>query len=285
MSGPPQVSIIVPCFHAQSTILECVTSVLCQSVGDWELILVPDDGADYLSFLHARGIQDPRLRQHPGPAVASGHVGARNRGLAMARGAAIADLDADDIWRPQRLATLLPLVREHGAVQDLLECFDTGGTLGLSGTMGAALRLLGPADIVAMDFPFHLIVARDHLGSCWFDEDLAAPDAIRAAVLAARAPIPLISEALLRYRVHDQSMSQSPAAGQRMDSAYRQILWRLLRGDGYALPADERIAVSAGFRRKRELNLRHLAARRLDPATPPFINWRLRHFHDDCTTA
>jgi glycosyltransferase involved in cell wall biosynthesis len=275
MTAPPLVSIIVPCHRAHSTIAETVHGVLQQSLVTWELILSPDDGVDYLSFLAGQGIEDARIRQHPPGAIASGHVSARTRGMALAGGEYIADLDADDVWQPDRLSRLLPLAQAHGAAQDVLECFDSFGTLGYSAACDGAIRLLAPADVMGIDFPFHLIVHRRLLGGVWFDEDLSAPDAIRAAVLAAKAPLPLLGEALLRYRVHDRSMSQSQLGGRKMDSAYRQILARLAHGDGYGLPDADRAAVIAGFQRKRALNLRHMAAQRRIAATPPFIAWRL----------
>lgn len=276
MPSVPEVSIIVPCFRAWATIPETVAGVLAQTFTDWELILVSDDGGDYPAYLAARGIDDARIRQHPVKTIAAGHVCARNRGLAMAQGAVIADLDADDIWRPARLERLLPLAREHGAAQDILECFDADGTLGFSGEVDGKCRRLSAGQVTGIDFPFHLLVRRDLMADFWFDEDLSAPDAIRAAIFAARSPIALLGEALLRYRVHSQSMSQSPKADRKMDLAYRQILTRLTSGDGYGLTGDDLEQAIAGFRRKQMLNLRHLRQQRRDPKTPPFITWRLR---------
>ena len=53
-----------------------------------------------------RLITSPQQRTGPGPA--------RNRGVAAARGAFLAYLDADDSWSPGYLAALLPLARHEG---------------------------------------------------------------------------------------------------------------------------------------------------------------------------
>lgn len=271
----PIVSIVVPCHRARDTLPETVESVLAQTFADWELILVSDDGADYLAELGEGGLRDSRIRQHPLRTLRRGHVAARNRGLGMARGLLVADLDADDLWRPERLAMLAPLAHRYGAAQDALECFDDRGVIGRYGPKDGRAAALSPALAACFDMPFHLVARRELAGNVWFPHASYAPDPVRAAVLAARSTLVWLGHAGLRYRVHGQSMSQSVSGGWRVDASYGDILHRLVQGDAYGLTAPHLIPVIAGFRRKLWLNRRHMALRRQDPATPPFVAWVL----------
>ena len=109
------VSIIVPVYNAASYIEETVASVISQTFTDWELILVNDCSPDNsLSIIQALASQDPRIRvidkkQNEGAAKA------RNTGLEAAKGRYIAFLDADDIWRPEKLQMELQYMQRHNA--------------------------------------------------------------------------------------------------------------------------------------------------------------------------
>jgi glycosyltransferase involved in cell wall biosynthesis len=114
-SGPsPRVTVVMPAFNAARTVLASVDSVLSQTFADFELLVV-DDGStdDTLAVLAQRS--DPRLR-----VVAvqpnGGLVAALNRGIAEARGALIARLDADDVAFPERLAAQVPLFDDPDVV-------------------------------------------------------------------------------------------------------------------------------------------------------------------------
>lgn len=271
----PLVSIVVPCYRAQSVIAETADSVLAQSFADWEMILISDDGYDYLGQLRAQGMNDPRLRQHPLRTLRAGHVRARARGLTMARGRLIADLDSDDVWRPERLARLVPLALKYGAAQDGLECFDEAGSLGRYGPGDGRVEILTPERVTRFDLPFHLVTRRELVEPDWFPYESAAPDPVRATIMAAQAKLAWLGEHLLLYRVHGQSMSQSVSGGWRIERAYADILGTLMGGDGFGMGPPHRRQVLQGFRRKRWLNRHHMALRLHDPSTPPFVAWIL----------
>ncbi|MCC6201490.1 MAG: glycosyltransferase [Gammaproteobacteria bacterium] len=105
----PAITIIMPCYNSAQTILGSIASVCAQTFTDWELLII-DDGSRDDSATIARKIEDPRIQV----LVQSnqGSAGARNTGLAAARGSYIAFLDADDTWDPEFLhkmhATLAP---------------------------------------------------------------------------------------------------------------------------------------------------------------------------------
>ena len=98
------VSVILPAYNAESTILEAVDSVLSQTDVELELIVVNDGSTDStLEMLSA--LSDPRLTILSGSNT--GPAAARNRGIKRARGDLIAFIDADDIWLPGKVTNQL----------------------------------------------------------------------------------------------------------------------------------------------------------------------------------
>lgn len=100
----------MPAYESHGTIAEAVHSVLGQTLGDLELLVVDDAGPTPVAEALA-GIVDPRLgiyrhdRNH-------NTSGARNTAVALARAPLVSQLDADDAWEPDYLATVAPLFAE-----------------------------------------------------------------------------------------------------------------------------------------------------------------------------
>jgi glycosyltransferase involved in cell wall biosynthesis len=98
----PVFSVVIPAYNAPRTIESCVRSVLAQTRSDFELIVV-DDGStdDTADRVQALASEDPRIeliRQEN-----RGTAGARNTGIARARGRYVSFLDNDDLWMPNYL--------------------------------------------------------------------------------------------------------------------------------------------------------------------------------------
>jgi glycosyltransferase involved in cell wall biosynthesis len=107
MTRPPAVSVVTPVWNAAATLAATVASVQAQSFPDWEMLLVDDGSTDGSRALADRlAAADPRLRVL-GQGANTGAAAARNRGIREARGRFIAFLDADDLWRPEKLALQL----------------------------------------------------------------------------------------------------------------------------------------------------------------------------------
>ena len=112
-SQTPRVSVIMPAYNCERFIAAAVESVIAQTEPDWELIVVDDGSTDATAAL-ARDFaaRDPRVRVHTQPN--SGRPAcARNAGLRHARGAAVAFLDADDRYHPDKLAASLDFLAER----------------------------------------------------------------------------------------------------------------------------------------------------------------------------
>jgi glycosyltransferase involved in cell wall biosynthesis len=97
----PLVSVIIPTFNREHTILRSVRSVLRQTYSNLELIIV-DDGSDDQTELLIKSLNDTRIRYIKHAMNRWGGV-ARNIGCEMARADFIAFLDSDDQWLPDKL--------------------------------------------------------------------------------------------------------------------------------------------------------------------------------------
>ena len=107
------VSVIVPAFNAEQTINETLLSVRNQTHRNLDIIVVDDGSTDrtyQISSDHAQVDSRIRVIQHPNGGVAA----ARNRGIEEARADLIAPIDADDLWRPAKIARQLRAKRAAG---------------------------------------------------------------------------------------------------------------------------------------------------------------------------
>jgi len=108
---PPRISVIIPFHNRLDWLAEAVDSVLAQTYGDFELILVDDGSTEDASHME---VEDERVRL-----VRQGNQGvsiARNHGLDVARGEYVAFLDADDRWLPRKLERQLPAMEAAAAL-------------------------------------------------------------------------------------------------------------------------------------------------------------------------
>ncbi|HNX97448.1 MAG TPA: glycosyltransferase, partial [Candidatus Aminicenantes bacterium] len=106
------VSVIIPVYNGESTLIEAVESVRSQASDSLEIIVVDDGSTDRTdAVIRTLGPKVRSFRQaNAGPAAA------RNRGLTEARGDRIAFLDADDLWAPGKLARQLDFLERHPEV-------------------------------------------------------------------------------------------------------------------------------------------------------------------------
>ena len=108
----PAISVLMPCYHAASTLEEALDSLDRQILRDFEIVAV-DDGStdDTLQLLQGRAKRDPRLR-----VIAQEHAGiiaALNAGLAACHAPYIARMDTDDYSYPERLALQVAYLNTH----------------------------------------------------------------------------------------------------------------------------------------------------------------------------
>ncbi len=117
----PLVSVITPTYNTEVFISDTIDSVRAQSYTNWELILVDDASSDRtVSILHEYAAIDDRIKVHVLETNAGAAI-ARNTAIEKASGSYIAFLDADDLWKPEKLAKQITFMQE----KDIAVCFSS----------------------------------------------------------------------------------------------------------------------------------------------------------------
>lgn len=110
-------SVAIPAWNAERTIGEALASVLAQSVAPSEIVVVDDGSTD--------GTVDAARAAAPGARIVSqanaGPGAATNRALQLLSAPAVAFLDADDLWLPEKMERQLALLAARPDV-DLVAC-------------------------------------------------------------------------------------------------------------------------------------------------------------------
>ncbi len=263
--GPAElVSVIIPAFRAHDTIARAVGSLIAQTHGAWEAILVSDDRTDYAASLRAAGLDDPRIRHASTGEVGSGAPAARNCGLAEATGAFIAPLDADDLYESERLATLVPLAARAGAAADNVRIVDDASGADL-GTLLPPSEEVGEMDLdtfLGTSVPMMFVARREVAGAWDADVELCDDVAFNTRLFDRLGRIPVTGRPLHDYRVRPGSICHGPGAAARAERGYHTVLARLdADGFGIARP-DARAALKRAVLRKMALNSAFEDARR-----------------------
>jgi len=115
----PAFSVVIPAHNRERFLGATLKSVLDQTYPAAEIVVVDDGSSDGTAQFVGRFTNTATIkyyRQHnQGPSVA------RNKGVELTKGDWIAFLDADDIWRPEKLAVQAEYARRHPEV-DLFWC-------------------------------------------------------------------------------------------------------------------------------------------------------------------
>jgi glycosyltransferase involved in cell wall biosynthesis len=130
----PTASVIMPCFNHARFLIDSVSSILCQSHADLELIIVDDCSSDN-SWELIRNLANSNERiiairheQNKGASTS------RNDALRLATGDFIGFCDADDVWEPEKLNTQVKLLQSNPQYDvtycDTLIIDENGGSTG-----------------------------------------------------------------------------------------------------------------------------------------------------------
>jgi len=219
MTAASDVSAVVPVHNGSAYVAEAVQSVLGQTRPPVECLVIDDGSTDETAEV---------VRQF-GNAVAYvrqdriGVSGARNRGVALARGALVAFLDHDDVWLPTKLEHQLEAFAARGATIALcaMDVIDERGTV------RRTLRLRPRDDLITGMLTFDgtetvscsstgLMRREELLNIGGFDPALSvSADWDLLFRMALAGPVAYVDEPLVRYRVHGANMSSDIAAMER----------------------------------------------------------------------
>jgi glycosyltransferase involved in cell wall biosynthesis len=214
----PAVSVIIPTYNRAHLIGETLRSVLDQTAGGYEIIVVDDgstDGTDAAIAPWRAAIRYCRIPHSGLPGIA------RNVGIGVARATYIAFLDSDDLWRPDALEQRLAYLADHpevGMVYSDAVLFD--GATGLDiNRRGETVHLASgwvvePLLLSSFIATPSVLVRRSVLDEVGlFSEDPAfntEEDWEIFLRIAVRHQVGVIPLPLVRVRRHDEHMPRRP---------------------------------------------------------------------------
>jgi glycosyltransferase involved in cell wall biosynthesis len=241
MTGTPLVSVVVATYNMARYLPAAIESVLAQTYRHFELHVIDDGSTDATASVRETFAGVPRVKWHR--QRNAGQARAKNAGIRASRGALVAFLDADDLWRPRKLEEQAAVFAQHprvGVVYSPVEYIDAAGRL-----TGARSEPPRPHTRVVRDLfrdnfiPFPTAMVRR---SCLeraglFDESLRMSIDwdlwLRLAVDYEFAGLP---EPLALYRVWDGQMSRDVHT--RFECT-RLVMQRFLRAHADVLERDE----------------------------------------------
>jgi len=222
----PKFSIVIPCYNTARHVGAAIRSVLAKTASDLEVIVVDDGSTDDSAAAIAAEAVDPRVRVIR--QANQGLGGARNAGLAAAKGEYINFLDADDLLEPDKLAKQGRVLDENPGV-GLVLCngvfIDAEGNR-KPGDLVQLRRLAGSMPLFEVlfsggQFPPHVPLLRRRLalqaGGMAIDREMAgwADTGFWLRVALECPAYHVVAEPLCCYRAIPGSMSADEAGMER----------------------------------------------------------------------
>jgi glycosyltransferase involved in cell wall biosynthesis len=216
----------MPVFNGQDYLKEAVESILNQTYRDFEFLLLDDGSTDSsLALLRQYAEQDSRIRlitrENKGLTVTLNEL------LSYARGEFVARMDADDISMPDRFERQVSFLNENHKV------LCVGGAYQLIDGAGRYLTTLmlpqTDAEIQALNLEGHCSLAHPSVmmrtaplkSIGGYDENCdTAEDFDLWLRLGEVGELANLSDVLLKYRLHDKSISE--IAGKKQREAVRR---------------------------------------------------------------
>lgn len=208
----PKVSVLMNCYNGEAYLKEAIDSVFAQSVTDWEIVFIDNCSTDRSAEI-AQSYGEKIKYHKTEKNIPLG--AARNFGLPLCSGEYVAFLDTDDIWLPQMLEKQLKAISEGDfalVYAGQIEINAQGEQIGItmpaekSGNIFAQLLMQFDIPIVTT------MINRAMLSESGLNFDLnvsASEEYCLFMQLAVKHRFKVIPEALIKYRIHDKSLTNS----------------------------------------------------------------------------
>lgn len=222
----PVVTVLIPVHNGTAFLRDAIGSVLGQTFGDFELLLLDDASTDESREIIG-SFRDPRVRLERN-ARNVGQTATLNRGLDLARGRYVARLDQDDVSLPRRLERQVELLERRPEI-------DVVGTWGFVidargrrvGAMRRRVRDRGSflGALIVGECPFwhpSVVFRRDAIRALGgYDTSFAPAEDVdlwtRLALSGGQGVV--LPEVHCLYRLHDRQQSTTAADRQRRSIA------------------------------------------------------------------
>lgn len=236
------VSVIIPSFNSSQYLKESIDSVLSQTYKKFEIVVVDDGSTDDVEEVVAPYISSGAIhflkKENGGPAPA------RNLGIRNSSGELIAFLDADDVWKQDKLEEQLPLFSDEkiALVYSDMEFFGAPFRFSRYSDMaggfyeGDVLYNLLKGNFI----PNSSVVVRrkilEEVGLYNEDPELFAVEDYDLWIkVATKYKIGFSPESLVKYRVHENQISRTK---KRTYKALCRMYEKLLRDASFDMYKD-----------------------------------------------
>lgn len=249
----PLVSVVLAARNAVKVLPRALRSLSAQTMPDWECIVVDDGSTDGTADAAASDARIRVIRQE-----AAGLTEALKRGIAEARSALVARLDADDECLPDRLRRQSeelfrrPEIVAVGCGVETVS--ETGESLGRHVYPASHAALVVSLDSLLTPIPHStLMVRREALKSVggYRSAFLKAQDYDLLRRLAEVGMLASVPDALVRLTLSIRSMTAATAGGEQFEYCVLAFVCSVLRAKAVADPVDgpSSAAFIADFRR------------------------------------
>ena len=145
----------MPAHNAEAFISESISSVQQQTHTNWELLVIDDASHDQtVQIVEKFQATDERIKLYPLPAN-QGAGFARNIGIKASEGDFIAFLDADDLWKSEKLETQLKFMESNNAEV----CYSSYELINEQGSS------LGKKVVALENLPFSKLLKANYVGN------------------------------------------------------------------------------------------------------------------------
>lgn len=235
------VSVIVPIYNAEDTLVDTLDSIANQTFLDMEILMVNDCSSDSSQKIMDRyAALDSRFKAIHLKKNYGAPAGPRNIGIDLARGKWVAFIDSDDIWHKEKMERQLLAMEETGALFSSTSMVNFANTKDLSfpDSDFRSTKLIS-FDMQLRQFltpTSSVVVSREILSKVRFNENpkykaredvdcfLHCHELISQSVK--------INGAMLAYRVRDGQISGNKI---KMVKRHFYVLWNYKSLDGSSL--------------------------------------------------
>lgn len=230
----PIVSVVMPVYNGEKYLTEAVESILNQKFRDFEFLVIDDGSTDNsLNLLRQYAARDTRLqvitRENRGEAFTANEL------LTYARGEFVARMDQDDIALPNRFELQVNFLKENPKVVALggaYQMIDSAGrylTTLIPPQTDIEIQQLNLAGHTAINNPTAMMRRMSMKLVGGYNIELHLVDDLDLWLrLGEVGELANLADVLLKYRLHDQSISamagmkQRDAARSACESAWRR---------------------------------------------------------------
>ena len=222
-SAMPEISAIMSVYNGEAYLKEAIESVIGQTFGDWELIIINDCSTDSTAaILSEFAKKDARIK------VYTNEVNLKlptslNKAISLCNGKYIARMDADDICLPDRFEKQYRFMEEHTDVS-LSSCRFMTVKNGVYASGGAGGRCdneaLRAMLLVANPILHPGVIAKaEVMKKFTYDTTLTCTEDLElwTRMGVAGQKMQIVPECLLIYRLHDKQITSTTLERQRTE--------------------------------------------------------------------